>query len=150
MLTSVAKILHRTHRKLCVNKEMERWTMRGILNHDLPMMMMTMTAVTNEYQHQKTLPFLHQKQCTRSPFRHQSHKRQRLSRVKKTTAVLQQAMTEKMKNEKAEIGTGPRKPGGSSPQGAAVGKAHGTMQSQKGSGKRSQQNLTRSEHQYKK
>ena len=31
MLTSVAKVLHRTHRKWCVNKEMEGWMTRGSL-----------------------------------------------------------------------------------------------------------------------
>ena len=35
MLTSVAKVLHRTHRKCGVNKEMEGWMMEGSIKHIL-------------------------------------------------------------------------------------------------------------------
>ena len=49
---------------------------------------------------------------------------------------------------KVEIGMGPRKPGGSSPQGAVGDKApmtRGSTQNQKVSGKKCQQNSTRHE-----
>ena len=52
-----------------------------------------------------------------------SHKRKRLSSVKKTTAVLKKAMTEKVIGGKAASGMAPRKPGGSNPREAAGDKA---------------------------
>ena len=61
------------------------------------MMKTTMTAVMNDYQLQKMLPLSTQKLCTGFPSRLHVHPttEKTLSRVKKTTAVLKRAMTEK-------------------------------------------------------
>ena len=55
MLTSVSKVLHRTHIKWRVNYEMEGWMITGILeNSSSGVMTTTITAEMNEYQNQKT------------------------------------------------------------------------------------------------
>ena len=76
-----------------------------------------------------------------------SHERERLSSVRKTTAVLKKAMIEKSDKWKSRRWVRDHEnPGGSSRQEAAGNKApmtRGSTRNQKVSGKKSLQNLTR-------
>ena len=70
LLASVATVLHRTHRKWWVNKEMEGWMKRASL--ELLPFLMAMTAMKvsmNECNHRETRPLSTQKPCIASPFR---------------------------------------------------------------------------------
>ena len=88
MLTSVATVLHRTHRKRGVNKEMEGWMMEGSIFH--------IPSAGDDQKSEDAASFnsetMHRVSLSSSS---SSHQRKRLSRVYKTTAVLKRAMTEK-------------------------------------------------------
>ena len=93
-----------------------------------------------DYKLQKTRPLATHKQGSCS-----SHKRKRLSRVKKTTAVLKRAMTEKRERWQSKAWYGNRKSRWQQPaRGDGGQSSHDTWDTAKpkGSGEKSQQKLT--------
>ena len=64
MLTSVATVLHKTHRKWGVNREMEGWETEGGTELLLVLMMTSMLAVMNDWDYWKALLLSTQRPCT--------------------------------------------------------------------------------------
>ena len=125
MLTSVARVLHRTHKKWRVSKEMEGWMVRKSIQPSSSDGDDEDDESGNDCQCRKPRPLSTQKQCTGYPCRLlcSARKRKGLSSVKKTTAVLKKAMAEKSEKWKSREWYGTTKTRWQQPAGNSGGQS---------------------------